>query len=64
MTEQLTYERFLYFKNIMETAVSRGRMNKVAARDGLEHVKISTERGNHTEARLYADSIIESLADA
>jgi hypothetical protein len=39
-------------------------MGAVAARDGLKHVKISTETGNHNEARPYVDGIMESFADA
>ena len=64
MTGQLSYARFREFEKAVQSAVSRGRMNAVAANDALEHVKISTDNGNHAEARLYAESTIESLADA
>ncbi len=64
MTKHLSYARFLEFEKAMQVAVSKGRMNEVAARDSLEHVKISTETGNHDEARVHAESIIESLTDA
>lgn len=64
MTERLSYERYLEFEKIMQAAVRKGRMNAVAARDGLEHVKVSSEIGNHNEARLYVDGIMEGIADA
>ena len=64
MSERLSYERFLELEAIMRVAADSGRMATVAAREGLEHVKLSTELGNHEEARLYADGVIASLSDA
>lgn len=64
MAERLSYERFLEFEKIMQSAIGRRRIAKAAALDGIKHVKISTERGNHEEARLYVEGIMESFANA
>ncbi len=62
MSELLSYERFLEFEKAIHAAVSEGRMNEVAGRDSLEHVKKSTEAGIHDEARLHVEMTLDSLA--